>query len=44
MGKAFNKLSKKVEKEYKKKGFSTKKAEYIGKATAAKIARKKNNS
>ena len=36
-GKKFQKLSKKITKEYIKKGFSKKKAEYIGKATAGKI-------
>ena len=41
MGKKFDKLEKKIEKEYKKKGFSSKKAKSIGFATAGKIARKK---
>ena len=41
MGKKFDKLEKKIEKEYKKKGFSAKKAKSIGFATAGKIAKKK---
>ena len=41
MGKKFNKLEKKIEKEYKKKGYSKKRAKKIGYATAGKIARKK---
>ena len=41
MGKKFDKLEKKIENEYKKKGFSAKKAKSIGFATAGKIARKK---
>ena len=41
MGKKFNKLEKKIEKEYKKKGYSKKRAKSIGYATAGKIARKK---
>ena len=41
MGKKFNKLEKHIEHEYEAKGYSHKKAEYIGKATAAKIFRAK---
>ena len=37
----FNILERKIDKEYKKKGYSNKKAQYIAKATAGKIARKK---
>lgn len=41
MGKKFNKLEKKIEHEYTKKGVPLKEAEYIGKATAGKIYREK---
>ena len=41
MGKKFNKLEKKIEKEYRKKGYSKKRAKKIGYATAGKIAQKK---
>lgn len=41
MGKKFKKLEKRVEKEYRNKGYSLKESEYIGKATAGKIYRKK---
>jgi hypothetical protein len=41
MGRKFDKLSKKIEHEYEKKGVSHEHAKYIGKATAAKIARLK---
>ena len=37
----FKKLEKKIDTEYQKKGYSKKKADYIAKATAGKIARKK---
>ncbi len=37
----FNRLEKKIDTEYKKKGYSKKRADYIAKATAGKIARKK---
>ena len=39
--KKFVKLEKHVEHEYEKKGYGRKKAEYIGKAVAGKIAREK---
>ncbi len=41
MGKKFNKLEHKIEREYEKKGFSHKEAKHIGQATAGKIARMK---
>lgn len=41
MGKAFKKLEHEIEREYEKKGFSKKRSEYIGKATAGKIYRNK---
>ena len=41
MGKAFDKLSRQIERSYEKKGYSHTRAKYIGDATAAKIARKK---
>ena len=41
MGKKFNKLEKKIEKEYTKKGYSKKRAKSIGYATAGIIVRKK---
>ena len=41
MPKKFDKLEKKIEKEYKKKGYPAKKAKSIGYATAGKIAGKK---
>ena len=41
MDKAFDKLSRKIEREYEKKGFSHVKAKRIGNATAGKIAREK---
>ena len=41
MTKKFDKLEKKIENEYKKKGFSSKRAKSIGFATAGKIAKKK---
>ena len=41
MGKKFKKLEDEIEKEYEKKGYPKKEAEYIGKATAAKIFRNK---
>lgn len=37
----FNRLSGKVTRSYEKKGYSKKRAEYIGKATAGKVAREK---
>lgn len=39
--KKFNRLEKKIEKEYEKEGYSKKKSEYIGRATAGKVAREK---
>ena len=39
MGKRFEKLEKHIEKEYKKKGYSSEEARRIGFATAGKIAR-----
>ncbi len=36
-GKRFKKLAGHVTKEYEKKGYSKKRAEYIGKATAGKV-------
>ena len=42
MGKKFNHLEHIVAKEYEKKGYSHKKAEYIGKAVAGKVFRNKN--
>ncbi len=41
MPKKFDKLERKVEKEYIKKGYSRKRAKRIGFATAGKIARRK---
>ncbi len=41
MGKKFNKLERKIEREYEDKGLSKKRAEYIGRATAAKVFREK---
>ena len=41
MSKKFDKLEKEIEREYEKKGKSKKRSEYIAKATAGKIARKK---
>lgn len=41
--KGFNKLDRKVTEEYEKKGYSKKKAEYIGRATAGKVAREKRS-
>ena len=41
MAKKFNKLERKIEKEYIKKGYGKKRAKKIGCATAGKIARKK---
>ena len=41
MGKKFNKLEHRIEREYIKKGYPKKEAEYIGKATAGKIFRNK---
>lgn len=41
MPKKFDKLEKKIEREYKKKGYPAKKAKAIGYATAGKITRKK---
>lgn len=42
MGKKFDILEKNIEHEYEKKGKSHLEAEYIGKATAGKIARLKH--
>ena len=39
MGKKFNKLEKKIEREYEKKGYSVKESKHIGQATAGKIYR-----
>lgn len=39
--KSFRKLENEVAVEYEKKGYSKKDAEYIGKATAGKVAREK---
>ena len=39
--KKFVKLEKHVEREYEERGYGRKKAEYIGKAVAGKVARKK---
>lgn len=41
MSKKFNKLKRKIDREYLKKGFSRKRAKYIAKATAAKVFREK---
>ena len=41
MPKKFDKLERKIEKEYIKKGYSKKRARKIGYATAGKIARRK---
>lgn len=41
MGKKFNKLAGKVEREYEREGVSRKKAEEWGKATAGKVWREK---
>ena len=37
----FKKLENKVEREYERKGFSPKRAEYIGSAVAGKVARER---
>ena len=37
----FKKLEKAVEKEYKAKGLSKERAEYIGRAVAGRVARRK---
>ncbi len=42
MGKKFKKLEMRIDREYKKKGKSNKRALYIAKATAGKIAREKH--
>jgi len=39
--KGFKRLDSKIEREYKRKGMSTKRAAYIAKATAGKVAREK---
>lgn len=39
--KAFNRLKNRVSAEYRKKGYSAKRAAYIGRATAGKVAREK---
>ena len=41
MGKKFKKLEMHIDREYKKKGMSNKRALYIAKATAGQIARRK---
>ena len=41
MPKKFDKLERKIEKEYLKKGYRRKQAKKIGYATAGKIARKR---
>ncbi len=41
MSKKFVKLEDRIELEYEKKGFSKKKAKYIGMASAGKVAREK---
>ena len=41
MGKRFEKLEKHIEREYKKKGYSSDEARRIGYATAGKIAKLK---
>lgn len=41
MGKKFERLEEKIEREYEKKGMSHKNAEHIGYATAGKIWRMK---
>lgn len=41
MSRSFNKLEREIRKEYEKKGRSKKRAEYIARATAGKISRKK---
>lgn len=41
MSKKFNKLEGRVEKEYEKEGYSKAKAQYIGRATAGKVYREK---
>ncbi len=41
MGKKFDKLERKIEKEYLKKGYSKTRAKKIAFATAGKMARKK---
>ena len=44
MGKKFDKLSGKVEREYEKKGVSPSKAKQIGNAVAGQIAREKGKA
>lgn len=41
MSKKFNKLARHITREYELKGYGHKDAEYIGKATAAKISRER---
>lgn len=41
MGKKFDSLEKKIEREYRKKHYSVKEAKHIGYATAGKIYRMK---
>ena len=41
MGKKFEKLEKRIEKEYRNKGYSIKESKHIGYATAGKIYREK---
>ena len=41
MGKKFDNLAKKIEREYEKKHYTIADSKYIGKATAAKIYRNK---
>lgn len=41
MGKRFERLEKRIEREYREKGYSKERAESIGYATAGKIFRKR---
>lgn len=42
MGKKFDRLERHIQREYEKKGYSTKEAKHIGFATAGKIAHLKH--
>lgn len=39
MGKKFDRLAREVSREYQKRGFTKKHSDYIGRATAGKVAR-----
>ena len=41
MSKKFQKLERRIDREYLEKGYSPKRAEYVAKATAGKVARER---